>query len=249
MERNSKKYKNENNNSSLNLIKELAKLNEEYKSFAYIVSHDLRAPLRAIQGYTSILSEDINDDKCDELKPILGKILASVAQMNVLVSDLVEYSRVVSHEKQEEIVNITSIIDSVLVEFKIKMQDRNIVIDKNICAERLFSDRYFIRKMLYALISNAIKFSYDNSVVYINTYLQDEGFVIEVVDNGIGIELKNQNIIFEIFERLHGIESYTGSGTGLAIVKKASEILGCSYGVKSDINNGSCFWVKFNNTK
>ncbi|MEA3504525.1 MAG: HAMP domain-containing sensor histidine kinase [Bacteroidota bacterium] len=228
---------------------EVEKIKKEFKEFAYIVSHDLRAPLRAVQGYISILEEEINNNNPDNITYISGRIKKAALSMDVLLKDILEYSRIVTHKVVIENILLDNLVNNILSDYTEKIEKKEVEIEKYFNVYSLYSDRYLLKKIISALISNAIKYSNKASKITIKLSIINNAPILEIIDRGIGIQEQYQQKIFDMFERLHGVETYSGTGTGLAIVKKSCEILSLQYGVNSETDKGSKFWIKFNNIK
>jgi len=226
--------------------RKLEEANTELESFTYSVSHDLRAPLRAMQGFSQALLEDYGDRLDAEGKEYAQRIDASAQRMETLIQDLLDYSRLSSSEVKLKPVNLGSIVESVLtqLEAEIKEKDAHISVDRPL--PEVLSHRVTLQQVVENLITNAIRFvpSEVKPDIHIWAEERDEVVRLWVEDNGIGISPEHHERIFRIFERLHGIESYPGTGIGLAIVKKGAEKLGGKIGVESAPGKGSRFWIE-----
>ena len=227
--------------------------NEELKAFTYTVSHDLRAPLRAMEGFAQALREDYAP-LLDELgHEYAHRIASSARQMDGLISDLLTYSQLSRTDIRIEPVLIENVIEASIAAVEPLRQQRQatITVDKMypICGNYSILVRVFTN-----LLSNAIKFVPEDRAPVVRitceqttSHLKDsENNVVRiwVKDNGIGIAPVHQQRIFNVFERLHGVESYPGSGIGLAIVKKGIARIGGKLGVRSEIDVGSEFWIE-----
>ena len=227
--------------------------NEELKAFTYTVSHDLRAPLRAMEGFAQALREDYAP-LLDELGHEYAHRIASAArQMDGLISDLLTYSQLSRTDIRIEPVLIENAIEVSMaaVEPLRKQRQATITVDQMypICGNYSILVRVFTN-----LLSNAIKFVPEDrkpvvrvTCEQMTSHSEDSaGTVvrIRVKDNGIGIAPIHQQRIFNVFERLHGVESYPGSGIGLAIVKKGVARMGGKMGLQSELGTGSEFWIE-----
>ncbi len=226
---------------------QLEEINQELKAFTYSISHDLKAPLRAIQGFAIALQEDYAD-KLDELgQEYTSRLATSAEQMERLIQDLLAYSRLSRTEIYKKPVNLTSVVNKALEDLEIQITEvkAEITVDRPLL--NVLGNRTILQQIVENLLSNALKFT--SSKVKPQIHIRTEEYPENVVrlwieDNGIGIEAQHQERIFEVFERLHGNETYPGTGIGLAIVKKGVERLGGRLGVESDVNLGSGFWVE-----
>ncbi|EAZ90118.1 two-component hybrid sensor and regulator [Crocosphaera chwakensis CCY0110] len=241
-------------NYALNLEKkvqertaQIEEINKELKAFSYSISHDLKAPLRAIQGFAVALQEDYAENLDDLGQEYASRLVASAEQMEKLIQDLLAYSRLSRTEIHKKPVNLTSVVNKALEDLEIAMTDvqPEITIEKPLL--NVLGNRTILQQIVNNLLSNALKFTSAKVKPQIHIWTEEypENFVrLWIEDKGIGIEAQHQERIFEVFERLHGNEAYPGTGIGLAIVKKGVERLGGRLGVKSEVNRGSRFWVE-----
>lgn len=226
--------------------RKLQRANEDLEAYAQSVAHDLRAPLRAITGFALALQEDYADRLDDRGDEYIRFIAGAASQMDDLICDLLTYSRIgqsgMSLDEQD-LDEILRVVQSQLTEdinrtqADIHVEDRlGTVIGHRSTLVQLFSN----------LLSNALKFVTPGTTPYVRIFSHHhEGFLrICVQDNGIGISPESHQMIFRVFERLHGIESYPGTGVGLAIVRRAAESLRGRFGVDSRPGQGSLFWVE-----
>ena len=225
---------------------QLEAANEELKAFTYTVSHDLRAPLRAMQGFAQALLEDYAPLFDDLGREYTGRIVTAAAQMDGLILDLLEYSRLNrAHEQQPlSLDRLMTHARSVIAPL-IQRRQAEIVVESplpDICG-----NHQVVIQVLTNLLSNGIKFVAPNVQPKLRVSWEDKETKIRlwIADNGIGIASEHYSRVFKVFERLHGIESYPGTGIGLAIVKRGMEKLGGDFGVVSTVGQGSRFWVEF----
>ena len=217
-------------------------VNKELESFTYSVSHDLRAPLRAINGYSKILEEDYSSSLDAEGKKILNVILKNSKKMGILIDDLLAFSKLGRTQTLTSIIDMNELINSII------RDDKN----TNYAAIELIIDKLpvslgtlsLIRQVWINLISNAIKFSSEraNPKVEIGYYTKDNHIVYFVKDNGAGFDMQYYDKLFGVFQRLHSQEEFEGTGIGLAIVQK---IIGSHHGTvwaESQLNQGSTFY-------
>ena len=220
-------------------IEELRKVNDELSQYTYAVSHDLRAPLRALNNYCRFLQEDCSNSLDDIGQEYIQGITENVWHMEELVTDLLEYSIIGKTIPKITNLNVGKLLARIVSQLhpdenvKITLPKEDIIIQANeIQMEQLFSN----------LLSNAFKFN-QLSKPHILVEYKDLGdaWKFAVRDNGIGIESRHFNKIFGIFQRLHTQEEYEGTGIGLAIVKKAVEQHGGTIWVESTPGKGSIF--------
>lgn len=227
---------------------ELEETNAELAAFAHSVSHDLRAPLRAMEGFAAALAEDYGHELDDNAREYIEHIGTAAKRMDTLVDDLLAYSRLGRKELHLYPIGLNLIVREALNQLELGGRPRDV--DINVAEEmpKVLGHKSTLVQITANLLSNGMKFVAQGVRPKLQVWAEtrDEDVVrLWVVDNGIGIEDKNQDCIFSLLERLHGIESYPGTGIGLAIVARACERLGGRCGVESKPGEGSRFWVEF----
>lgn len=225
---------------------QLGAANRELETFCYTVAHDLRAPLRAMEGLTSILLEDYAE-KLDTIANDYGqRIRSSASRMDQMIQELLAYSRLTLVEFQSQPVRLSRAIKDALAQLAWDLEKKNATVDWARSKLMVQGHYAMVVQVIVNLISNALKFVRDGEKPAIRIWDEErEGMVrVWVEDNGIGIASEHQNRIFRIFERLHGRENYTGTGIGLAIVEKAATRMNGRVGVESVLGSGSRFWFE-----
>jgi signal transduction histidine kinase len=229
-----------------NRTRELEEINTELEAFAYSVSHDLRAPLRAIQGFSQALREDYAPKLDAQGKDYARRMDDSARRMETLIQDLLDYSRLSRSEIKLTPVDLTSVVEHVLtqLEAEIKDKDAHLRVDKPL--PKVLAHSVTLDQVVENLIANAIKFVPPGVQPHIHLWAEQRDKVVRlwVEDNGIGIAPEHHERIFRIFERLHGIETYPGTGIGLATVKKGMEKMSGTIGLESVPDKGSRFWIE-----
>jgi PAS domain S-box-containing protein len=225
---------------------ELREVNDELEAFAYSVSHDLRAPLRAMGGLSQALLEDYAD-RLDELgKEYAEHIQIAAEHMDRLILDLLAYSRLGRERIVLTPVALDDVADDALGQVADEAWRRNahITIEKPLPI--VLAHRPTLVQMLVNLLSNAVKFvaTGEKPRVHVRGELRGDHGRLWVADNGIGIAPEHHERIFKVFERLHGVEAYPGTGIGLSIVRKGAERMRGRAGVESTPQAGSRFWVE-----
>ena len=225
---------------------ELQETNAELESFSYSVSHDLRAPLRSIQSFAQVLLEDYAERLDAVGRDCAQRIVAAAKRMDTLTEDLLAYSRISRAAVELKPVSLEEVVDDVLTQLEAEIlgQDALVTVERPL-AQVMGQDTTLVQ-VVANLLTNGIKFVADGvrPQVRIWTEVREEWVRLWVHDNGIGIAPQYQDRIFGIFERLHGIETYPGTGIGLAIVRKGMERMGGRVGVESAPDRGSAFWVE-----
>ena len=224
-------------------VKEREQTNAELEAFSYSVSHDLRAPLRAIEGFSAIIMEEFAGELPAEAKEYLQQIVASAARMNRLVQDLLNYSRLSRIELQAVPVNVKAAVMDACNQLDPELRSRvTVLADSNL---NVRAQGAVLRQVLFNLLSNALKFTKPGSSPNVEVKaLERGGFVqVQVKDEGIGIAPQHRERIFRVFERLHNAEEYPGTGIGLAIVKRGISGMGGTVNLRSELGKGSTFEI------
>ncbi len=227
-----------------NLEEKVRDRTTEVKALTYALAHDLKAPLRSIQSFAFILSNEYMDILDEEGKDALERIVSATKRMEMLINDLLEYGRIERRKVEKTNIDMNELVEEIIKEMEelIRERDAEIKISELPCIK---SDYEILKRIMINLIHNAVKFVEKERKPMVKIYGEGNDMVkIFVEDNGIGIPEECQQKIFELFERLHGREEYEGTGIGLAMVKKGVEKLGGKVGVKSVLNKGSIFWIE-----
>lgn len=223
-------------------VQERERTNAELEAFSYSVSHDLRAPLRAIEGFSTALREDYGADLSPGALDYLDEIGKASVRMSRLVQDLLAYSRLSRADLQLTPVSLKQDIDEVLQEFG---KEASCV--KTDVPDSLFvvAHRPTLNQIFVNLLSNALKFrSADRPLeVLVSASLNGPTVQVNIQDSGIGIEPQYLDRIFKVFERLHGADEFPGTGIGLAIVKRGLERMSGDITVQSARGIGSTFTI------
>lgn len=217
--------------------------NKELESFSYSVSHDLRAPLRAIDGYSRMLEEDYTNTLDDEGKRLLGVIRDNSRGMGQLIDDLLAFSRMgrkalamamIDMKGQAAETAARLIADAGITNVQLEIGDLH----------PAMGDSPMIRQVWVNLLSNAIKFSAgrEQPVIQISSRETDNEYIYSVKDNGTGFDMRYANKLFGVFQRLHSAAEYPGTGVGLAIVQRIVVRHGGSVGAEGEEERGARFW-------
>lgn len=220
--------------------------NEELEAFAYSVSHDLRAPLRAMQGMAAALHEDYASHLDDTAKDYISRIVDASDRMDRLIQDLLEYSRVSRTEFTLKPLDLNTVIHRARQELNDTHPGMKAGIQMRENLPAVMGNETLLMQVVTNLLSNAAKFVAQGVEPRIEVSARENGGWVQLLvkDNGIGIPAECRKKIFRIFERLHSTAEYPGTGIGLAIVQKAVARMGGCVGFESAPGQGSTFWVE-----
>lgn len=229
----------------------LKQVNQELDSFVYIASHDLREPLRTIESFTDIIGHKLQDRLASEENDYLERIIKATQRMRKLIEDLTHLSRASRDVKENELVNLNTLLTEVQFELTAFIQKKDaqiIVLDR---LPNVIGSKGKISSIFKNLILNGIKFNRSLKPQIKISLAEDINFdpdkvCICIEDNGIGIEEEYHNKIFGLFQRLHTNEDFEGTGAGLAIVKKILEKYYCDIWLNSVPGKGSKFFFTLN---
>ena len=220
--------------------------NHELETFTYTVSHDLKAPLRGIDGYSRLLLSDYMDLLGDEGRSFLQNIRIATDQMNQLIDDLLAYSRLEWLPFQSNMINVKQIVESLVAEHSADILVVGATVTVALPDILVSADSDGLIMALRNLLGNALKFSSqtEQPLISINGRETENSCILWVQDNGIGFDMKYHDRILQMFQRLHRIEQYGGTGIGLAIVNKSMERMGGRVWAESELGKGSTFYLE-----
>jgi signal transduction histidine kinase len=224
---------------------QLTQVNRELDAFAYTISHDLRAPLRAMHGYADALVEDYGPMLPEEGHRFASRIVSAAGRMEDLIQDILAYSRLAREEVSVRPVSLESIVSRLTADAEPLIRETSAVVETERPLPDVMAHAPILTQAVGNLLSNAMKFVPPGQTprVSIRAELDDEWVRLWVEDNGIGIDPAHQERVFQPFQRLHGVETYPGTGIGLAIVRRSVERMGGRCGVVSNPGEGSRFWI------
>lgn len=221
----------------------LAISNSELEQFAYIASHDLQEPLRAISGFIQLLKKRYGEKLDESANHFIDRSIAAAERMKGLIQDVLSFSRVTTKSSPFEIIDMNKVVKTAIQNLELTILEKN----ANIDVKKLPSvevDESQMIQLFQNLISNGIKFSRKNNCeisIFSEYDNENNEYIFSVQDNGIGIEKQYIDKIFLIFERLHTTQEYEGSGIGLAICKRILERHNGKIWVNSEYGKGSVF--------
>ena len=224
---------------------ELRAIAEQLETYVYTVAHHLRAPLRALSGYSELLLEDHSAALSEEGKGLLSRIRASSGFMDQMLLDLLAYDQVTCEEVVMEPVAVGRVFDIALAQCEIAIHQTHAEVEKVDSIAFVQAHESTLGRVVGNLISNSLKFVAPGVRPRIRLWAEQSDHVVRIFvrDNGIGVPKEQHQRIFRPFERLNGMK-FPGSGIGLSIVLKAVERMGGRVGVESASGGGSCFWVE-----
>jgi len=223
---------------------DLKKANEELEAFSYSVSHDLRAPLRGMIGFASILEEEYGQKFDQEAKRITGIIKANTLKMGALVDDLLAFSRLGRQEIIKVNVNMNDLIHEIINDsFRPTLQQLHLewVVHELPCVQ---GDSSLIKQVWINLLSNAVKYCGKTITpkIEVGSIVHADKIIFYVKDNGAGFDEKYKDKLFKVFQRLHGANEFEGTGIGLAIIEKIITKHGGAVWATAKINEGANFF-------
>lgn len=221
----------------------------ELEAFSYSISHDMRQPLRAMEGYARVLVEDYSDKLEGDGRIYLDRISAAAVRLDRLIEDVLTYSRISRSDVELKTVELNRLVRDVMDNYpSLRMANIEVATDLGIVR----GHETALVQCISNLLDNAVKFAskQPDPQVRIWSDLGVNGVVrLWVEDNGVGIHPRDQKRIFDIFTQVHGSTAYQGTGIGLSIVRKAVNRMGGRVGVESDLGKGSRFWIELPKAK
>jgi PAS domain S-box-containing protein len=223
---------------------DLESINKELEAFAYSISHDLRAPLRHMAGYTELLQKKASSVVDEKSNHYMAMILDSAKRMGNLIDDLLAFSRIGRAETQKTRVNLTQLVKEALSEVREDTEGRNIAWKIGTLPD-FYGDRSMLRLVLVNLIANAVKFTRTRLRAEIEIGCADgnrDELVVFIKDNGVGFDMKYVGKLFGVFQRLHPSEAFEGTGIGLATVQRIIHRHGGKVWAEGAVDGGATFY-------
>jgi signal transduction histidine kinase len=224
---------------------ELELVNKELEAFSYSVSHDLRAPLRAVSGYTMMLTEDYENILDDEAKRITGNILSNVKMMGRLIDDLIAFSRMGKREVRRRVIDMKELAEVCVAQLTPVWPEGKFLITIG-AMPSCKGDEDLLRQVWMNLIGNALKYSSKgvDPRITIGSMEEEKGPIYYIRDNGAGFDMKYADKLFKVFQRLHSQEDFEGTGVGLALVKRILDKHKGEIWVESSPGKGAAFYFR-----
>ena len=222
---------------------QLAMANKELESFNYSISHDLRAPLRAISGYSNLLKAECADCLDDEGRSFLASILANTERMENLIDDLLRLSKISIQEIKKSRINMNQMIEQVFLDLN-GSKDADTVELIIHPLKQVNADSSLLKIALTNLLSNAIKFSStrEKQVIEVGCQTKGDEIIYSIKDNGVGFNMKYIGKLFDVFQRLHTTDEFEGTGIGLAIVQRIIHRHAGRIWAESEVEKGATFY-------
>jgi PAS domain S-box-containing protein len=228
---------------------QLLSVNKELESFSYSVSHDLRAPLRAINGYTNILMEDYANKLDKEGNRILKVVIDNASMMGHLIDELLTFSRLSKQNLMKVKLDLGPTVQGVLTDLNNLYPNPDREVNTKLF-HNVMGDHAMMRVVMTNLISNAFKYSNNNKkpVIEIGSFSEKEKTIFYVKDNGAGFDMKYYDKLFGVFQRLHSSAEFEGTGVGLAIVNRIITKHDGTIWAESALNHGATFYFSLPNS-
>ena len=223
---------------------ELMEANKALEAFSYSVSHDLRAPLRAVASFAKIIEKDYESDFSDELKELFAHIRAGSQRMGAIIQDLLSLAKFGNEKLKIGRVDITALFNRVWAELNSDKEAQHIATCEIPPLPQVEADASMLEQVIVNLLSNALKYSSKKETPIIKVGFEelDEKITFWVKDNGSGFDMKNYSRLFGAFQRLHSSSEFEGTGVGLVLVKRIIEKHGGAVWAESKPGEGATFY-------
>ena len=238
---------NERANQIRKLNEKLKQAYDELDTFSFTISHDLKTPLSSIKNYTELLLDDENYN-IEAARPMLQKIINGADKMNLLIKEVLSYSRIGRQNVKQELINMKELLEDIKAD--LSMAYKNAAPEINIHdAPDIYGDKIMMYQVFSNIIGNAVKYSSKHATPKVDISAVDNGKEVtySVSDNGIGIDMKNGDQIFDLFKRMNNAGKFEGTGVGLAIVKRILEKHQSRIWYESEPGNGTVFYLRIKN--
>jgi signal transduction histidine kinase len=226
--------------------RDLESKNQEVQAFAYALAHDLRAPLRAITGFAQIVQQEYRPVLDEDGRHYIDTVVISCNQMDRLIEDLLTYTRIEHRDVSRKPVPLDRLFRQLRQNLATRIAETGAQVSVAENLPTVSGDPTLVSQIFTNLLDNALTYVRSGVPAMIGIEWSDENqwAIVRIIDNGIGIAPRQYEKIFQIFQRLHGEDIYPGTGIGLAIVKKAVDLLNGQVWVESIPDQGSTFYVK-----
>ena len=230
-------------------VESLERSNLELRRFAYVASHDLQTPMRTIASFAQLLAATYEDQLDAQGQSWINRIVVSIRRLQALVRDLLDYSRIDSQVSRFDKVAMREVADAALLLLEDAIPDAGAEITFSELPV-VWADRFQLVQLLYNLIGNAIKYRGEHAPrIHVAAERQGEAWMFSVRDNGMGIAQRHHERIFEMFQRLHDLASYSGTGIGLAVCRRVVELHGGKIWLTSELGVGTTFYFSISDDR
>jgi len=241
--------KKQNNSDFQEMASKLQITNNELLAFNYTISHEIKAPVRAIDGYARIFIEDYKDTVDKEGIELIQNIRNICSDTLTLINKLLEYTRFTDFDPILEALDLKEMVKNVFDELVVGYSDnrhnnKHIVLKIEDNIPLILADKVLMRQVLTNIISNSLKFTrdVDTGVITVGYLFENNENCFYIKDNGVGFDMKFSENLFGMFQRMHSINDFEGSGVGLAIVKKIIEKFGGRVWITGEVGKGACVY-------
>ncbi len=231
-------------------VREQIAVNKELESFSYSVSHDLRAPLRAIEGFSRILAEDYAERLDDEGHRFLTIIQQNTRQMGQLIDDLLAFSRLGRKDLAKSSIDMCELVQGIITELEQANRGRKIEFAVGQLPQ-IQGDRMMLRQVVFNLLNNSVKFTgtRQQAKISVTASETDTEVIYAFTDNGVGFDMQYADKLFGVFQRLHRQQDFEGTGVGLAIVHRVTSRHGGRVWAEAQLDKGAQFFIALPKTK
>jgi len=222
---------------------ELEAANKDLEAFSSSVSHDLRGPLRAIDGFSHIVMEDYSAELPEEAKQLLTMVSGSARQMNQLIDDLLRLSRLGRQRLSRKQISLSRLVHTVLQELQRQQSERQLTIQVTDLPDCM-GDESLLKQVFVNLLSNAFKYTRrkENASVEVGCRQEDGEMLYFVRDNGAGFDMQQAQKLFGVFQRLHRSDEFEGTGVGLSIAHRIIQRHGGRIWAEAEVDKGAIFY-------
>ena len=219
---------------------------DELEGFSYAVAHDLKAPLRAINGFAHLLEDELTNEPNERVREHLERIRGGAVRMATLIDDLLDYSHIERRDLHATTIQLPVLVQKVVAQFSDEIEGRQVRVTTDVQPLALHLDAEGLSLVLRNLFENALKYTREKPepLVAISAQRTAQAVLLTVVDNGIGFDMQYYDRIFKVFQRLHREDQYPGTGIGLALVRKAVERMNGRVWAESNPGQGAKFYVE-----
>lgn len=239
---NTSKISNNNIEDIKGKTEKLQNTNDELRAFNYTISHEIKAPVRAIDGYARIFIEDYGSKVDDDGVDLISNIRNICSDTLLLINKLLEYIKFADMEPIKEIIDFKELVEATFKELVVGYGDKK-KIQLNFESELpgILGDSILMKQVVMNLISNSLKFTYnkDSALITVGYIFENDENIFYIKDNGVGFDMKFSEHLFGMFERMHSESEFEGSGVGLAIVKKIIQKFGGRVWITGEVGKGA----------